>query len=79
MITKEFVSEIVQRNHLSGTWREGWGALSYEFVVDGNVPNLCSNCKGLLTDDTISYSDSENDYDEYKGCDPCGLIWFLDE
>ncbi len=79
MITREFVLEIVKRNVLSGSWRKGWGALPYEFAVDGDVPKQCPNCQGSLVSNTVSYSDGENDYDEFKSCDPCGLVWFLDD
>ncbi len=79
MISKEFVQEIVTKNNLSGKWREGWGALPYEFVVDGNPPPLCPNCQKPLIEDSVSYSDGETDYDDFKSCDPCGLIWWIED
>lgn len=78
MISKEIVQQIVTKNNLSGKWYEGWGALPYEFLVGGEPPKFCPNCKGALSENEISDSNAE-DWEIQTSCDPCGLVWFSDK
>ncbi len=75
---REKVWAIVTASNLSGKWYEGWGALPYEFLVDGEPSKLCPNCNRVLSENEISDSNAE-DWEIQTSCDPCGLVWFSDK
>lgn len=75
---RAYVQAIVTANNLPGKWHEAWGALPYEFQVDGEPPELCPNCNQALSEGEISGSNVE-DWEMQISCDPCGLVWFSDK